>query len=119
MGGGLRIRPVFDTDAPTLAALLNEIIPAEEPTALEQTFTPAALNEAMLTGPDVYCCFVTEDAGGGLVGSRHSSGRITCRTKSHAEGDGIPAFPICRVAPAARPERDGLASALDFASRAG
>ena len=68
MNDELRIRPVLDTDAPTLAALLNEIIARGGTTALEQPFTPAALNEAMLTGPDVYCCFVAEDAAGGLVG---------------------------------------------------
>ena len=68
MGDELRIRPVLDTDAPTLAALLNEIISRGGTTALEQPFTPAALNEAMLTGPDVYCCFVAEDTAGGLVG---------------------------------------------------
>ena len=64
----LRIRPVLQTDAPALATLLNEIIARGGTTALEQPFTPAALNEAMLTGPDVYCCFVAEDAAGGLIG---------------------------------------------------
>ena len=64
----LRIRPVRDTDASTLAALLNEIIARGGTTALEQPFTPAALSEAMLTGPDVYCCFVAEDAARDLVG---------------------------------------------------
>ena len=68
MGNELRIRPVLDTDAPKLAALLNEIIARGGTTALEQPFTPAALYEAMLTGPDVYCCFVAEDAAGHLVG---------------------------------------------------
>lgn len=68
MSGELRIRPVLETDAPTLAALLNEIIARGGTTALEQPFTPAALKEAMLTGPDVYCCFVAENAAGELVG---------------------------------------------------
>lgn len=68
MGDQLRIRPVLDTDAPTLAAMLNEIIARGGTTALEQPFTPTALNEAMLTGPDVYCCFVAVNTDGGLVG---------------------------------------------------
>ena len=63
----LQIRPVLDTDAPALAALLNEVIARGGTTALEQLFTPSALNKAMLTGPDVYCCFVAEDAAGGLI----------------------------------------------------
>lgn len=68
MNDKLRIRPVRDTDASTLAALLNEIIARGGTTALEQPFTPTALTEAMLTGPDVHCCFVAEDAAGDLVG---------------------------------------------------
>jgi len=68
MGDELTIRPVLDADAPALAALLNEIIARGGTTALERPFTPKALSEAMLTGPDVYCCFVAEDASGGLVG---------------------------------------------------
>ena len=68
MNDELTIRPVRDTDAPTLSILLNEIIARGGTTALEQAFTPVALAEAMLTGPDVYCCFVAEDAEGDLVG---------------------------------------------------
>ena len=38
----LQIRPVLDTDAPALAALLNEVIARGGTTALEQLFTPSA-----------------------------------------------------------------------------
>jgi len=68
MNDDVRVRPVQGADAPTLAALLNEIIARGGTTALEQPFTPAELAEAMLTGPDVYCCFVAEDSTGDLVG---------------------------------------------------
>lgn len=68
MSDALRIRPARNTDAPTLAALLNEIIADGGTTALEQPFKPATLKETMLTGPNVYCCFVAEDAAGNLVG---------------------------------------------------
>ena len=68
MNAETRIRPVRDTDSPALATLLNEIIVRGGTTALEQPFTPAGLSEAMLAGPSVYCCFVAEDASGGLVG---------------------------------------------------
>lgn len=68
MNDKVRIRPVRDTDAPAITVLLNEIIARGGTTALEQPFTPAGLTDAMLTGPDVYCCFVAEDAAGDLVG---------------------------------------------------
>lgn len=62
------IRPVQDGDAPVLADLLNGIIARGGTTALEAPFTPEALAEDMLTGPGVICCFVAEDAEGGLGG---------------------------------------------------
>ena len=65
---GIRVRPARGADAAALATLLNEIIGRGGTTALEQQFTPAALTDAMLTGPDVYCCFVAEDPGGQLLG---------------------------------------------------
>lgn len=64
----MEIRPVRAEDAPALAALLNAIIARGGTTALEEPFTPAALAEAMLTGPGVICCFVAEDAEGGPGG---------------------------------------------------
>ena len=64
----MEIRPVQDVDAPILADLLNEIIARGGTTALEEPFTPTALAEAMLTGPDVICCFVAQDDKGGLRG---------------------------------------------------
>ncbi|MFC7475929.1 GNAT family N-acetyltransferase [Dankookia sp. GCM10030260] len=62
------IRPVQDLDAPALADLLNEIIARGGTTALEEPFTPRALADAMLTGPDVICCFVAQDDGGSPAG---------------------------------------------------
>lgn len=57
----LTIRPVTSVDADELAELLNEIIRAGGTSALQDEFTPEALNEAYLTGPSVIFCFVAED----------------------------------------------------------
>ena len=57
----LDIRPVRPEDAAELADLLNAIIARGGTTALEAPFTPQALTEAYLTGPDVVCCFVAVD----------------------------------------------------------
>jgi RimJ/RimL family protein N-acetyltransferase len=54
----IEVRPVRETDASELATLLNEIISRGGTTALEEPFTPDALAGALLTGPDVICCFV-------------------------------------------------------------
>jgi len=61
------VRPVTSEDAPALAALLNAVIRAGGTTALEQEFTPEALDQAYLTGPGVHCCHVAEDGSGELV----------------------------------------------------
>lgn len=57
----LDIRPVRHADAEELAELLNEIIARGGTTALQKPFTPQALDEAYLTGPEVICCFVAVD----------------------------------------------------------
>lgn len=57
----LTIRPVTSVDADDLADLLNAIIRAGGTSALEDEFTPEALDEAYLTGPSVIFCFVAED----------------------------------------------------------
>lgn len=67
-GHDMDIRPVQDVDAPILADLLNEIIARGGTTALEEPFTPEALADEMLTGPDVICCFVAQGDDGGLGG---------------------------------------------------
>jgi L-amino acid N-acyltransferase YncA len=61
------VRPVTRDDAPALAALLNAVIRAGGTTALEDEFTPAALDAAYLTGPDVLCCHVAEGADGEIA----------------------------------------------------
>jgi L-amino acid N-acyltransferase YncA len=61
------VRPVNSADAPALAALLNAVIRAGGTTALEEEFTPEALDAAYLTGPTVHCCHVAEDAAGDLA----------------------------------------------------
>ena len=61
----LEIRPARSDDAPGLADLLNEIIARGGTTALEEPFTPQALDRAYLTGPEVICCFVAIDAASG------------------------------------------------------
>ena len=57
----LEIRPARGDDAPGLAELLNAIIARGGSTALEDPFTPQALDQAYLTGPEVICCFVAVD----------------------------------------------------------
>jgi L-amino acid N-acyltransferase YncA len=57
----LEIRPARGEDAPGLAELLNAIIARGGTTALEDLFTPEALDRTYLTGPEVICCFVAVD----------------------------------------------------------
>lgn len=64
----LTVRPVTVDDAPALAELLNAVIAAGGTTALEEPFSPEALDETYLTGPNVHCCFVAEDEDGTLLG---------------------------------------------------
>ncbi len=64
----LTVRPVATDDAPVLAELLNAVIAAGGTTALQEPFTPEALDAAYLTGPNVHCCFVAEDEDGTLLG---------------------------------------------------
>jgi len=69
MENDLVIRPVGRMDAQELSTLLNEIIARGGTTALEDPFEPSALANAMLTGPDVICCFVaSERSTGRLIG---------------------------------------------------
>jgi L-amino acid N-acyltransferase YncA len=55
------VRPVLPEDAPELAALLNAIIARGGTTALETPFTPEALAQTYLTGPNVHICLVAVD----------------------------------------------------------
>lgn len=64
----LTVRPVTAADAAGLADLLNAVIAAGGTTALQEPFTPEALDAAYLTGPNVHCCFVAEDEDGTLLG---------------------------------------------------
>ena len=64
----LVVRPVEAADAPGLAELLNAVIAAGGTTALQEPFTPEALDQTYLTGPNVLCCFVAEDEDGTLLG---------------------------------------------------
>ncbi len=64
----LTVRPVAADDAAELAELLNAVIAAGGTTALQEPFTPEALDAAYLTGPNVHCCFVAEDEDGTLLG---------------------------------------------------
>lgn len=61
------VRAVTSADAPVLADLLNAVIRAGGTTALEDEFTPGALDAVYLTGPSVHCCHVAEDASGALA----------------------------------------------------
>ncbi|WP_296675392.1 GNAT family N-acetyltransferase [Novosphingobium sp.] len=62
------IRPVTSADAPALAEMLNAVIRAGGTTALQREFTPEALDEAYLTGPQVLCCHVAVGDDGALAG---------------------------------------------------
>ncbi len=69
MASDYGIRPVRQVDAEELSILLNEIIARGGTTALEDPFEPSDLARAMLTGPDVICCFVAaERSTGKLIG---------------------------------------------------
>lgn len=61
------VRPATSADAPALAMLLNAVIRAGGTTALQDEFTPQALDAAYLTGTQVHCCHVAEEAGGELA----------------------------------------------------
>lgn len=63
----LAVRPATSEDATELANLLNAIIEAGGTTALEQHFTPEALDNAYLTGPDVQSCVVAIDGEAGRI----------------------------------------------------
>lgn len=82
MPHNLVIRPVTAPDAPQLAVLLNVIIARGGTSALEEPFTAEALNEAMLTGPNVICCFVAEAPNEELSG-------FQALTRSEHLADGI------------------------------
>ncbi len=71
----LLVRDVTREDAPALADLLNAVIAAGGTTALEAAFTPDALDETYLTGPNVICCFVAVDRTSGRIGGFQTLGR--------------------------------------------
>jgi L-amino acid N-acyltransferase YncA len=71
----LVVRPARSDDAPGLADLLNRIIGQGGTTALEDPFTPEALDQAYLTGPDVICCFVAVDPASGQPQGFQTLGR--------------------------------------------
>jgi L-amino acid N-acyltransferase YncA len=58
----LIVRHVTPDDAPVLAELLNAIIARGGTTALQTPFTPEALAETYLNGPNVHLCFVAVDS---------------------------------------------------------
>lgn len=65
---GFTVRPVTHADAPALAELLNAVIRQGGTTALEEEFTPEALDAAYLTGPAVHCCHLAVDDSGAIAG---------------------------------------------------
>jgi L-amino acid N-acyltransferase YncA len=71
----LDVRPARSEDAAELAELLNQVIARGGTTALEEPFTPEALDEAYLTGPDVICCFVAADRFSGRLEGFQTLGR--------------------------------------------
>lgn len=71
----LEVRPVRPEDASELADLLNQVIAQGGTTALEEPFTPEALAEAYLIGPNVICCFVAADRPAGRLEGFQTLGR--------------------------------------------
>jgi L-amino acid N-acyltransferase YncA len=71
----LIVRPVTPDDAPALADLLNAIIARGGTTALEHPFTPEALADAYLVGPNVHICLVAVDASTGRIEGFQTLGR--------------------------------------------
>ncbi len=69
------VRPVAPDDASALVDLLNAVIARGGTTALQTLFTPEALAEAYLTGPNVHLCFVAVDIGTGRVEGFQTLGR--------------------------------------------
>lgn len=72
----LTIRPVLPEDAAALAELLNAIIARGGTTALQRPYTPDALADAYLTGPQVLCCFVAADGETGRLEGFQTLGRL-------------------------------------------
>lgn len=70
-----QVRPVARADAAELADLLNAIIARGGTTALQQPYSPEALDHAYLTGPDVFCCFVAFDCVTGRIEGFQTLGR--------------------------------------------
>jgi len=72
----IEVRDVARGDAVALAELLNAVIAKGGTTALQEPFTPAALERAYLLGPDVLCCFVAVDPANGHVHGFQTLGRL-------------------------------------------
>ncbi|WP_454760115.1 N-acetyltransferase family protein [Caulobacter segnis] len=71
----LDVRLARSEDAAELAELLNQVIARGGTTALEEPFTPEALDKAYLTGTDVICCFVAVDRLSGRLEGFQTLGR--------------------------------------------
>jgi L-amino acid N-acyltransferase YncA len=71
----LTVRPFAPEDAPALAELLNAIIARGGTTALQTPFTPEALAETYLNGPNVHLCFVAVDTATGRIEGFQTLGR--------------------------------------------
>jgi L-amino acid N-acyltransferase YncA len=109
----LEIRPARREDAPALAELINAIIARGGTTALEEPYTPDALDRAYLTGPDVICCFVAVDRASGRLEGFQTLGRDTDLPEGLPEDVGDIAT-FARVGGTQR----GVGSALFAATRA-
>lgn len=63
----LILRPATATDAPEMAALLNEIIAIGGTTAYEDSFDAQTMRASYMAAPNLLCCTVAE-TGGALAG---------------------------------------------------
>lgn len=70
-----KIRYQLKIDLRKFADQLNQVIAQGGTTALEEPFTPEALAEAYLTGPNVICCFVAADRAAGRLEGFQTLGR--------------------------------------------
>jgi L-amino acid N-acyltransferase YncA len=72
----LVVRPFLPDDAPELTDLLNAVILQGGTTALENAFTPEALAEVYLDGPNVHICLVAVDSVADRIEGFQTLGRI-------------------------------------------
>ncbi len=110
---GVLIRPGRAQDAAAMGDLLNDIIRIGGTTAIEAPLSVTEVAACFLTGTEVICCFVAQDAAGAVIGfqglERHPKLPANCadiasftRRQPYVPGIGSLLFPAtCDFARAA------------------